>query len=67
MIASENIQNIGCQWPESLVYDIEQENYNFSSLKISYNYLQTFSNCDLVKVAISYEFPNMDGKNIVSF
>ena len=66
MIASGSIQDLGHQWHESLVRDLEKKNYYLSLLQISYSYMQPFSICHLVKVAISYEFPKMDGKNRVS-
>ena len=56
MSASGCIQNLGRQWPESLVHDLEQPNYHFSILEVSYSYLYPFSIYDLIKVAISYEF-----------
>jgi hypothetical protein len=39
MIASENIQDLGRQWLEFLVHDLEKNYYHYSLLEISYNYL----------------------------
>ena len=66
MIQSGSIQDLGCQWHESLVHDQEKTNYYFSFLKIFYSYFKPFSIFDLIKVTISYEFLKMDGKNMVS-
>jgi hypothetical protein len=37
MIASGSIQNLGRQWPDSLVHDLEQKNYHFYLLDLLYN------------------------------
>ena len=59
MIASGGIVDLSRRRPECLVHDLKQNNYHFFLIKIFYNYLYPFSICDLVNVAINYEFSKM--------